>query len=212
MLWRLRFIREWLKHAVLEFEGAVHASGQVECVGNDNQRDTFLLIEPDEEIAEIRGRGAVERTGRFISKEKLGLINEGANHCDALAFATGELTGAMRESAAETHFIQELTGALRSGGAEFVVFEWKRGDEDIFEDRALRQEMVRLKDEPEEAIAGVGKGEIIEASKILTIEGDRTTGGMVQCSDDVQERALAGTGGADDGDGLPRIEVEGDLV
>jgi hypothetical protein len=35
---------------------------------------------------------------------------------------------------------------------------------------------------------------------------------MVECPDDVEERAFAGAGGADDGDGLAGVQIEGDLI
>jgi hypothetical protein len=52
--WRLG---ERLQGAVAEFKGALHPFGEIEGVGDNDQRDAVFLIEANQEIAEVAGRG-----------------------------------------------------------------------------------------------------------------------------------------------------------
>jgi hypothetical protein len=197
-----------LQGAIAQFVGAVHAHGKIVRVSDNDQRDAFLLVQANQEITEGAGRGSVQGAGRLIGKKKFGLVDEGADDCNALPFTSRELAGPMGEARAEADFIEELAGAFGSGSAQFGVLEWECGDEDIFKDGALRQEVMGLEDETEEAIAGVGEGDFIELSEVQTVESDGTAGWMVEGADDVQQRAFAGAGRADDGDGLGGSEIE----
>ena len=55
----------------------------------------------------------VERTGGFVGEQKLRLVDERADDGHALAFAAGELAGAMVEPLAQADAFQE---ALRGRG------------------------------------------------------------------------------------------------
>jgi len=71
---------------------------------------------------------------------------------------------------------------------------------------------MELEDEAEFAIADGCQFDLIKLVQILSIELDGATGWPIQCADDLEECAFAGTRGTDDGQGLPAIDLERDVV
>ena len=98
-------------------------------------------------------------------------------------------------------------GVLLSGG--FVSIE--RGNQDIFENAALRQEMVHLKNQPDGMIAKSRQLIVVKLRQILTIEYDGAAIGAIQCADDIEQSAFARAGHADNGECLARFDSERDI-
>ena len=48
-----------------------------------------------EQVGDGGGRLAVEAAGRLVAEQKTGLVDQGARHGHALAFAAGQLGGAV---------------------------------------------------------------------------------------------------------------------
>jgi hypothetical protein len=203
----------WLdEFAFLEFDGFLEFGGEVQGVGHDDEGEVLFAVQVDEELGEVGGGGAVESAGGFVREEEFGLVDQGADDGDALAFAAGELGGAVFEPRAEADAVEEFAGAVRGAGAEDAIFGGECGDEDVFEDGALGQKMVTLEDEADLAVAKVSEGEVVESGEVLAIKADGAGGGAVEGADDVEEGAFAGTGWADDGEGIAGREGEVDAV
>jgi hypothetical protein len=64
----------------------------------------------------------------------------------------------------------------------------------------LRQQIVRLKDEAYLPIADLRQLQVVERGEVLSIEQHLATGGAVECADDLQQRAFARAGRANDGE------------
>jgi hypothetical protein len=154
--------------------------------------------------AEARSEGA----GGFVGEEEFGLVDKGADDGDALAFAAGELAGAVFEAGAEADAIEEFAGAVRALARRVRSLDASVWHKDVFEDGALGQKVVPLKDEADLAVAEVSEGKVIEGGEVLAVEADGAAGGAVEGADDVEECAFAGTGRADDGEGIAGSEVE----
>src|SRR5262245_2643801 len=97
-------------------------------------------MEFDEQIGDPVRRLAVEIPGRLVAKQEEGIADQRAGERRALAFAAGELSGAVMQAWGESHLVKKLTSArlgVRVGPAD------QGRHEDIFENRALgQQEMV----------------------------------------------------------------------
>ena len=194
--------------AFFEFDGFLEFGGEVQGVGDDDEGEVLFAVQVDEELGEVRGGGAVEGAGGFVGEEEFGLVDKGADDGDALAFAARELARAVFEAGAEADAIEEFAGAVRGAGAEGAVFGCECGHKDVFEDGALGQKVVPLKDEADLAVAEVSEGKVIEGGEVLAVEADGAAGWAVEGADDVEECAFAGTGRADDGEGIAGSEVE----
>ena len=198
--------------AVAEFEDAVHFAGEVGGVGDDDEGDVLLAVEVEEEGGEGVGVVAVEGAGGFVGEEKFGAVDERADDGDALAFAAGELAGAVVEAVGETDVGEERLGASTGGAAAAGVGIGEGGDEDVFQHGALGQEMVRLKDEADLLVADARELEVVEAPEVFAVEEELAGGGAVEGADDVEERAFAAAGRADDGNAFAAREVERDAL
>ena len=86
----------------------------------DDERDAFFMIQIYQQLAELLGGSVVERTSGFIGQQELGLVDERADDGGALAFAAGELAGAMGRAFEETHALEKARGARFS-----VLMAWR---------------------------------------------------------------------------------------
>ena len=93
--------------AVEEVAAALHEGGEIGGVGDEDEGDFFGGVQFEEQAGEGFGGGAVQCAGRFVGKEKLGLVDHGADDRDALAFAAGKLSRAMVVSRAQADAVEE---------------------------------------------------------------------------------------------------------
>jgi hypothetical protein len=198
--------------AIFNAEGALHLRGQIRGVGDEKEGHFFFAVEFEEKAGKGFGGGAVEGAGGFVGEEKAGLIDEGANDGDALTFAAGKLAGAVIEALAEADAVKESLSAFGSVVAHGAFGENEGWDKDIFQRGALREEVVRLKNETEAAVAKFGEGLFVEGGEIGVVDEDAAGGGPVEGADDVEEGALAGAGRSDDGGGLSLLDFEVDVA
>jgi len=198
--------------AVFEAVGFLHARGEGGVVGDDDQRGAGLLLGLKEEVGDlVAGRG-VEGAGGFIGEEELGLIDQGAGESDAELFAAGELPRAMGEAVSEADGSEERLGAGAGGGGVFGPVTGEAGDEDIFEDGALREQVVELEDEADGAVAEAGGGGGLERGEVGIGDSDTAGGGAVERTEEIEERGLAAAGGAGDGDGFAGANMEVEIA
>ena len=83
-------------------------------------------------------------------------------------------------------------------------------DQDIFQHRTLRQQMVKLEDKADQAVADGGQLGIVQAGQRSTVDTDGALVGGVQGADAVEQRAFAAAGGADNGDALAFVHGQAD--
>ena len=85
------------------------ATGDIQVVG-DHDDGLAGAVEVREEIDDAGAGGEVEVAGGLVGEEDGGVVGEGAGDGDALAFAAGELDGAVLEALAETDGAEEFFG------------------------------------------------------------------------------------------------------
>jgi len=77
----------------VDFQHAPHALGLSAMVSDKHERDARALLQVDEQVRQRSSILFVERTGRFIGKNRARLIDQGTHHSDTLAFTARELCG-----------------------------------------------------------------------------------------------------------------------
>ena len=109
----------------------------------------------------------------------------------------------MIASIAEADAIEELhcAAAIQSALRE----HWQKY---VLERRKLRKQVVRLEDEPDLLIAVARGSRAGKAGDLGSADNDFTTIGTVQCSDEVEQRGLAGSGWTDEQRELHHHTVE----
>ena len=101
---------------------------------------------------------------------------------------------------AEADALQKILRALQGVFVGAGISVGERRDEDVFEDRALWEEMVALENESDAAIADFGDFLVVERRDFLAAEQDFSGSGAIERADQIEQRAFAGTGRADDGE------------
>ena len=88
----------------------------------------------------------------------------------------------------------------------------ERRDQDVFPNRALREEIVRLEDEANLPVPHRGDLLVIQPIQIPPIKRHRAARRSVERADDLEQRTLARTRRADDGEGFAECNFERHLV
>ena len=88
----------------------------------------------------------------------------------------------------------------------------QRGNQDVFQNGALRQQMVKLEDKTQVVIANARQLIRAQAGQIATVEADGSARRLIQRADEVQQRALAAAGRTDDRHGFAGGELKIDVA
>ena len=127
-----------------------------------DQSHLLFAVQFNQQLSESLGRIPVERASRFVRKQKLWLIDQSAHHGHPLTLATGQLTWAMMQTFTQPHAFQELLCAINRAAASVTAYVGDGRDQDILQHRALREQVMRLKDETNLLIANGGELLLIE--------------------------------------------------
>ena len=80
---------------------------------------------------------------------------------------------------------------------------------DVLDDRVLRQQVVRLKDEAEVGAADLGELVVVHPGDVDVAQEVVAAGRPVEAAEDVEERGLAGAGRPHEGDEVALVERRG---
>ena len=129
------------------------------------------------------------------------MVNESAGDGCALFFSARELTGKVVKAVAESDSFEELCGAFAGFAFAFRPAPGESWDEGVFESGELREEVMLLKDEAEVVVSKVGGLFWVEGGEVLLVDGDLSTSGGKEGSEDIKEGGFSTSRGADDGSG-----------
>src|SRR4029453_15954719 len=141
---------------------------------HDNQDLILLSVKIEQQRRDAFRRRAVEVTCRLVAQQNPGASNKTACDGDPLPLAAGKLGRTMVGPVFEPDLSYELTGLLHLLFAVLSVGGGdKRRNQDVLDDRALRQQTVILENKadrlvPERRQPGSG-----EQERIGAVEGDR---------------------------------------
>ena len=153
---------------------------------------------------------AIEVAGRLIRQEQDRMMDECPRDGDRWRFATGKLGGPMLEPMRQLDPVQQLAGPfLRLGTARAAD---QRRDQHVLQHRALRQQVVFLKDEADMAVAKIASCFSSRLERILAVERDLARRGRVERAQNVQRHLLPEPDGPMTGEGLAGLEREAELA
>ena len=162
----------------------------------------------DQKLANRLGGLAVEVARRLIREQEQRLVNERPRHRDALAFPPRQLRGPMVEPLGQSNAVEQFAGAL----LQILGRAGERRDQDVFEHRALWQQVMVLKDEPNRAIAKARQLRVRQAERLLLAELVGSGGRPFKRAEQVQQRALARPGRPEDGESFAGLQGEVDVA
>ena len=159
-----------------------------------------------DELHDLHARLRIERARGFVRKEDIGIIDERARNGDALHLPARELIGFFVELIAQTDARKRL------GGAAAALFPSHARDGErklhVPEHRLVRDEVIRLEDEPDPVIAVDVPIPVFEVFRGLPLNDEIARRIMIESADDVEERRLAAAGRSEHADKFARAEFE----
>lgn len=174
--------RDRLQQSISQLERTPHLSGKVGSVSHHYQSDLFFLIELDQELSEFRGGDAIQGPRRLVGEQKSGSINQRTNDSGALALPARKLSWTMMEPFSQPHSIEQQPGPLLGGSVHGGVRGQCR-NEHILPNRAVGEEVMRLKDETDPSVPDTRQGRVVERSQVLILEQNLSLIGSIQGSE-----------------------------
>ena len=83
---------------------------------------------------------------------------------------------------------------------------------DVFFDVEDRNQIVELIDQPDLPASVDGQRRFFHMTDVIAVDDDPALAGHIDTAQQMQQRALAGTAGTDDGDKFARIDGKADIV
>ena len=133
-----------------------HFGGEFFGVGYHDQGDVFVAVEFDEQVSKRFGGRMIKCAGGFVGENEAGSINQCAHDSNALAFPAGELGRLVVDTVFKSDSLEELLGAFE-GTDRGAAGGGQRRYEYVFEDGALRQQVMGLKNKTDLLAANRGK-------------------------------------------------------
>ena len=182
-------------------------------MGDDHQNRLLAAVQVEQQRCHVLGCGAIQIAGWLVTKHEPRLPDERPRDRHPLPLAARQLTRSMIDSIGEAHLRDEVAGSL--GGLvstslrrELGCGSDQRRDQNIFENRTLRQQAVVLEDEPDRGIAERGQFVGPELKRVAPVERHGTGGRGLERAQEIQQRALAAAGWSHDGRRLAGRERE----
>jgi len=191
-----------------EHDGVGGAAGKAHLVRYQHHRHAVprQLFEDPDHLADQLG---IERRSDLVEQHQSRLHGKGAGNGDALLLAAGELRRICPDLVLEIDHAQHLAGE-RVGRLPRHPLGRGRTQRDVALDREMREEVVALEDDADLAAQRLETAR--RRREDLAVEGDGAAVRPLQPVDAAQERRLARTAAADDGDDLSGLDGERDLV
>ena len=179
-------------------ESAIAAAPAV--VGHHHDRLAELVDGPAQQLEHVATRVRVEIAGRLVGEHDRRPRDERARHRDALRLSAGELVGSMGAAVLEPDRPDQ---GLAPGLVRLVAAD-PNGEQNVLLGIEYREQVVALEDEADLLATQQRQLAIRERVEPSAGDLDPTTCGLVEPSQNVHERRLAGAGRAHDRCEMPR--------
>ena len=199
-----------LQLAVDEVQRAVGLRSEIRVVRHDDQCRADDPIEFEHQVEHRVRVAAIEIARGFVRQHATRRRHECARECDTLALAARKLARQMADAMLEADARQHVVG---TGPRRALVHSPNRERHgDVLQRSELRQQVMELVDEPERAIAQGPALCLGQRRQHCAFDTHFAAGRQVEPSQQVQQRAFAGTGCADDRRRMARGKAEIDLM
>src|SRR4029077_3111305 len=149
----------------------------------------------------------VEVAGRLVREEDPRPIAERPRECHPLLLTARELRGIVMAALGEPDPREQLV--RHAGRAVAAQLEW---DLHVLAGRKRRNQLERLEDEADLRTPEAGERVLVESAEVFSVQPHAPGGGPVQAREQTQQRRLAASRRADDGDEAARVYLEADIL
>ena len=179
-------------------------------MGDHDQAGAARTVEREHQLEHRLGVGAVEIASRLVSQQARRLGDQCPSQGRALAFTAGEFTRPVCKTMPEADRLQ-TRGGTRERLATRAAADQQR-HRDVLQCAELGQQMVELVQEAERPVAQTGERALPHRVHPLSAQADLAGRRGIEPAEQVQQRALARTGTADDSDTLAGTHLEVDAA
>ena len=166
--------------------------------------DELIFCDLLQQIHDLHARFTVERAGRLVGEQDVGIVDDCARDGHALHLTAGHLVWRLVKLAAKPDLFQRLDGArapLLTGDAGE-----RQRELDVGQHALVRDEVVALKDKADGVVAVCVPVAVVVLLGGAAVDDEVAGGIAVQTADDVQQRGLAAAGLAQNRDELALTE------
>ncbi|HEX7779284.1 MAG TPA: hypothetical protein VF424_08610 [Vicinamibacterales bacterium] len=170
----------------------------------------MLAMHLPQELVQVRRGRFVQISGRFVRQQERGPADKGAGDRHALLLASGQRPGPVMRTIGQPHPVEQglrahppLTGRQPRNS---------EGHLDVFERRELRQQVMELEDESDMAIPESHACGVIHLIDRGVTDANRPGVEGIEAAQDMEQRALADTGRADNRDHFALLDPEIQLM
>ncbi len=191
-------------------DGGAETGGEVQVVRRDDDREIAFPVEAREQRGDVELVAEVERRGRFVEQQDLGLLRQGAGDDDALFLAArergeaapleGESAGGCERLPGNGHVARALEGEC----AKVRIAPHQRN----LEHRVVEREVGFLRHDRDRTRQG-GAG---ERRQVRAVQRDRPGLRAQDAGEQPQQRRLARAVGAEDADHAASLDAHGDVL
>ena len=201
---------------------AAQLHDHLDVVLNEDDAEAELLVDAADQLGEVAALVLVHARRRLVQQQELRIGGHGAHQLQPALQPVGQVAGVLLGVGAEPDQVQQPVGALdvlllapdRTGGAEQGVSKGVVGScvepqGYVLEHRHLGKQADILESPADAQVAKPVRG---DADDGLPVEKDLSAGGRHRPGDQVQQRGLAGSVGADEAKELAPGQGQVDVV
>ena len=189
------FVR--LNQSVAETDDPFGVRGDVVLVRHHDDRAS-LVVQPGEQLHDLQGRFRVQVAGGFIRQNEIRIVDQAAGDGHALLLAAGQLRRPVPQPLAQADHRGQGVAAFFGLPVDAALVVQRHLD--VLDDRQLRNQVVRLEHEADPAGANPRQFAIVHLGHVVVAQEVRAGRGLVQATQEIQQRALPRAGRAHDGD------------
>ena len=157
-------------------------------MGHDHECRLALLVEFSQQGKQGFAGVRVQISRGFVSQDQIGSVNQRARHGHTLLLASGEFAGFVMQAVSQADFRKERTCFFDALGDRPFLHE--AGEVGIFQGRKFRQEMMKLKHEPDAPVPKPGQFVFRQTEDILGFIEYRALRWSIQGSQNMEQGAF----------------------
>jgi len=185
-------------------QGPIAARRKGGVVGDQNEGGLGFGVQRKQQISDALARGLIQIARGLIREKKLGLGGEGPRQGHPLLLPPGELARRMAGSIPQAYPLQIASGQ-RLGSLPSGQFQ---GDHDVLQGREGCKELKVLKDKGDTFGPERRPAILRFRTKGLACKADLPFRGRIEARQQAQERGFPRTGGPDQGNAIPRLDLK----
>ena len=179
-------------------------------MGHQNQRHGELLAQRSHEVEHLLGVFLVQVAGGLVRQHQVRLADKGAGDGDSLPFAAGQFRRAVRQPLAEAHGAQHRHRfGFRLAPAQAAQ---PQRHQHVLQGGELQQKVVQLINEPQMPVAQPRPFPSADGAHRGAADSNLPAIRVVKAGQQVQQRALAGSGTAENRHPLAASDLQGKVA